>query len=225
MDDLAITPAPLLRERVANRVRDAIISGMFAPGQRLVERELCERLGVSRTSVREALRELEVEGLITTWPHRGPSVAVVDEATARSVYEVRAELEGLACRLFAERATDRQLVRLEEATAVLADIYADYRADAFLRAKSAFYDALLDGAGNDIAAGMLRSIHNRISMLRATSLSDPARAAVSMGEIRTILAALKARDGAAAEAACVDHIRNAARTALAVLRHQVRTVP
>ena len=87
MDDrsLRIAHPPNLREQVAEKIRDAIVGGTFPPGMRLIERELCERLGVSRSSIREALRQLEVDGLVTNPPNRGPTVTVIDAATAQSI--------------------------------------------------------------------------------------------------------------------------------------------
>jgi DNA-binding GntR family transcriptional regulator len=97
-----------LRSQVVDLLRRAIVGAEFAPGERLTERVLCERFAVSRTVVREALRQLESEGLVTTVPQRGPVVAVLSAADAASLYEVRALLEALAGRAFAERATPRQ---------------------------------------------------------------------------------------------------------------------
>ena len=122
-DSLRVISGPSLREQVAAKLRNAIAMGQFRPGERLVERELCEMTGVSRTSVREALRELEGDGLITTVPHRGPSVAVVTLDQARSIYEVRAVLEALAAKLFAENATDDDIGALRKATLDLKSAY------------------------------------------------------------------------------------------------------
>src|SRR5208282_2451097 len=103
---LLITRLPVpLRNRVVERLRVAIREQLLPEGSRLVERQLCEMLGVSRTLVREALRQLEAEGLVTIIPHRGPSVARLDRATVKGIYEVRGVLEALAGRLFVERAT------------------------------------------------------------------------------------------------------------------------
>lgn len=217
---LLIEAQPSLRELVADRIREGVVSGRFPPGHRLVERELCELTGVSRTSVREALRELESEGLVTVLPNRGPIVSIVGIETAEAIYQVRTMLEGLAARLFTRRATDVQINALEKAVTALDRVYRDYSAGAFLAAKAEFYRILLEGAGNEVAATMLRAIHTRVSLLRATSLSDPQRAQASMSEIRALLAAIKARDEEAAWRTCVEHIENAAKTALAVLRRQ-----
>lgn len=219
-DPLRVVSAPSLREQVTSRLRDAIASGRFKPGERLIERELCELIAVSRTSIREALRELEADGLITIVPHKGPIVTKVTVRQAESIYQVRGVLEGLAVRLFTVRASEAQLERLERAADALERVYKKFEANAFLKAKRDFYSVLLEGADNEVATSMLRNIHIRVSQLRATSLSDPGRAKESMKEIRQLLTAIRARDDDAAWAACMRHIENATKTALAVLREE-----
>ncbi len=108
-----------LRSQVVELLRRAIVGGELGPGERLVERVLCARFAVSRTVVREALRQLESEGLVTTVPQRGPVVAVLTAADAEALYEVRAVLEGLAGRAFAQRATPAERVALRERLAEL----------------------------------------------------------------------------------------------------------
>ena len=85
-----------LRQQVTDRLRDAVLSGMFEPGMKLVERDLCEMLGISRTVLREALQHLGAEGLITNVPHKGPMVATITAQEARDIYAVRGALEALA---------------------------------------------------------------------------------------------------------------------------------
>src|SRR5512138_3023456 len=119
-DDMQIArESATLRLQVEEKLRKAIATGRFRSGERLVERELCALLGVSRPSVREALRQLEAEGLIVTIPHRGPAVATIDVHEARELYEVRALLEGFAGRKAAMVATPAQLAALEQAVTKL----------------------------------------------------------------------------------------------------------
>src|ERR1700761_8226731 len=120
---LRVATPPTLRHQIVERLKEAIELGQFAPGARLIDRELCERMGVSRTSIREALRELEAAGLITTLPNKGSIVSVVSPEMARSIYEVRAVLEGLAARLFARRASLQQIADLKQAVDDLASLY------------------------------------------------------------------------------------------------------
>src|ERR1700761_7225303 len=110
-----LTLAAPLRREIETRLRSAITGGRFQTGERLVERELCEMLGVSRPSLREALRQLEAEELVTLVPNRGPIVSEVSIDEAREIYEVRAMLEGLAARLFVRRASNADIAALRKA--------------------------------------------------------------------------------------------------------------
>ena len=212
-------PAPL-RKQIVERLREAIIEGHLKAGERLRERELCEMLGVSRTSVREALVELESEGLIHNVPNKGPVVTPISLAVAEDIYQLRGVLEGLAARLFARHATEEQLAELESATAELDRVYRNFAPGPFLKAKSRFYEILMEGGGNELAAHVLRGINARVSQLRVTSLSDPSRTSASIDEIHRILAALKSRDEEEAWRASTEHVANAAEAALNVLRKE-----
>jgi DNA-binding GntR family transcriptional regulator len=207
-----------LRLRVEEKLRDAISTGRFRPGERLVERELCSLLAVSRTSVREALRQLEAEGLIVTVPHRGPVVASITVEEARQLYEVRALLEGFAGRGCALHATDAQIARLKEAVEAL-EVAARSGGLPLVAAKTAFYDVLLESCGNDVVRQLLKTMHNRITLLRRTSMTQPGRLKKSLAEIRAIYQRIAARDAEGARAACITHINNAAAVALEVLAH------
>lgn len=211
---MRVQTLPGLREQVAERLRMAIATGKFPAGTRLIERELCDMMGVSRTSLREALRELQADGLITLQPNKGMSVSIVSEETARSIYEVRAMLEGLAARLFARNATMEQMRELRRRVDKLADVYGNFSSEAFIAAKTHFYDVLLQGAGNPVAAEMLRRIHTRVSQLRVVSLSSAERAQQSIRELREFLDALEQRDEDRAWRVCVAHVEAAARAAL-----------
>jgi len=203
-----------IRQQVAASFRKAILSGRFAPGDRLFEKELCDLTGASRTSVREALRQLETEGLVTTIRNKGPVVTSIDPQQARSIYQVRAALEGLAAGLFAENATDEQVARFAVSVDQVKTAYKSGDLDQILEAKNALYDILLEGCGNDIVASVLRMMHDRINLLRRVSLGQASRLGKSATEIGTILKAIKARDAAAASAASIRHVENAAEAAL-----------
>ena len=209
--------AATLRHSVTESIRNAIASGYFKAGDRLPERELCELTGVSRTLVREALRQLESEGLILVLPHRGPLVARVTRQQAEGIYQVRVELEGLACALFAENATDRHRADLQAAFEVLRGAMETGESMERLKAKNAFYDRLIDGARNEALGISLRMLNARVMMLRATSLQAPGRAKESIRELSELLEALMARDPAKARWLGETHVRNAAVAALTFL--------
>lgn len=206
-----------LRQSVTESIRYAIATGRFQAGERLPERELCEMVGVSRTLIREALRQLESEGLIEVVPHRGPIVARLTASQARGIYQVRTLLEGLACELFATKASDAQLAAIQAAFERLRASYDSADPMARLTAKNQFYDVLIDGSGNEALGQSLRMLNARIMLLRATSLRAPGRGAESLRELGDLLAALARRDPEAARRAAVYHVECAAKSALEML--------
>jgi DNA-binding GntR family transcriptional regulator len=208
--------AQTVQVQTANKLRDAILSGYFKPGQRLVEAELCESMQVSRTTVREALRRLEGERLITIVPNRGPSVSEITWDEARQIYDVRALLEGEAAALVAANATAEE--KRDMAQALKAFVAADDADDAMgrLTSTSRFYDVMLRGCGNTIIREMLQGLVARINVLRARSMSAPGRAKYSAMEMRRMLKAIEKNDAAAARAAAVEHVRKACAAAKTV---------
>jgi DNA-binding GntR family transcriptional regulator len=218
--DLQIAPQrATLRGQVEEKLRQAIALGVFTPGQRLIERELCERLGVGRTSVREALRQLEAEGLITSVPHRGPVVSTINADEAEQLYAFRALLEGYAGRRCAESTTEIFKQKLEAAVETFVTAAKGQDRGPMLEAKRAFYDLLLEGSGNIFMRQTLGALHNRINMLRLTSMMQPGRLEHSIAELCEIAAAIRAGDGKRAGRACRRHVEEAAKAALKTLRH------
>jgi DNA-binding GntR family transcriptional regulator len=210
--------ATTVQLQTANKLRDAILSGYFKPGQRLIELDLCEVMHVSRTSVREALRRLEAEKLITVIPNRGPFVTEITWRDAKEIYDVRALLEGEAASLLAGRATSEQTQQM--AHALEAFVRADEASDAIgrLDATGRFYDVMLRGCGNNVVREILQGLVARINFLRSRSMSRPGRAKYSAREMRRILDAIERKDAAAARAAAVDHVRAACAAAQAIFR-------
>ena len=218
-DGIHLVAAPL-RKQVIVLLRNAIAGFEYEPGDRLVERELCDRFGVSRTVIREALRHLEAEGLVTLVPNRGPVVASTSESEALALYEVRESLESLAARLCARRATPAQKKRLARALKRVGDAYAKDNLLDKLTTKDEFYEVLCDGADNPVVASTLRSIQARVQMLRGLSLRSPGRTDESLHELEDLVAAIEAGDEDKAGDLAAQHVRRAAATALARLRDQ-----
>lgn len=210
--------APLRRE-IENRLRSAIIQGHFKGGERLVERELCDMLGVSRPSLREALRQLEAEELVINIPNRGPVVAAVTIEEAREIYQVRAMLEGLAARLFARNAPAADVTRLRQALRNLnkAGHGKSPAPMLVLDLKTQFYEILLNGCGNRVIRRMITQLNNRVSFLRATSLAERGRLRASIAEVSEIVEAIERRDEEAAWLASVNHVQHAADVAIGAL--------
>ncbi len=213
---VATVVAPV-RSQVVEMLRAAITGGQFTPGHRLVEKDLCDLMGVSRPSVREALRQVESEGLIVTVPNRGPIVARLSAHDVASIYEVRGALEALAAQLFAVAASDEQVKELDQAVTQLEAAYKTGDIEKIVFAKRIFYDVLLEGCGNNILPTLFRTMNARITQLRRVSLSSPKRATVSLREIRAVLRAIKQRDPDAAFKASSHHVREASKVVLASL--------
>jgi DNA-binding GntR family transcriptional regulator len=218
---LHIEDVPTVRAIVAQKLRAAIMSGNLTPGQRLVERELCEMMGVSRPSIREALRLLEADGLVNTVPHRGPMVSTISLDEARQLYAARAVLEGFAGRECA-RLHDPAVVRkVGDALTRLKAALAGPDMIAVLEAKTDFYAALIRGCQNAFIERMLKPLHDRITLLRITSMSQPKRINKSLREVTAIWRAIQSGDEDLAERCCVDHVKAAAVAALDMIQRSM----
>lgn len=204
-----------LRDQVSALLRQAIVERELGPGQRLVERELVDRLQVSRATIRESLRELQAEGLVSVIPQRGAVVASISLREAADIYEARAAIESLIVRRFVERADDEQLGRLAETLDRLRDaIGAGQPIRELLATKDQFYDVLIEGADSSVLAAMLSSLKARVSLLRATSLAHEGRPMQMLTELLTLAKAINARDADKAARLCAEHVRNAARAGM-----------
>jgi DNA-binding GntR family transcriptional regulator len=205
-----------LREQVLDVLRTAILEFQLQPGQRLVERELIEQTGVSRTTVREVLRQLAAEGLVETIPQKGAVVMVPSAREAADLYEVRATLEALAGRRFVHQATPEEVRELRMSFEDIQRRCERDKADiqALLSAKDRFYDILLSGARNDAIRTTLDTLRARVRVLRATSLAQPERFRYTVAELREIIEAVEAGDADATAAACAKHVQEAARSGL-----------
>jgi DNA-binding GntR family transcriptional regulator len=217
-----------LREQVLDQVREAIIDGRLAPGARLIERSLIDMLGVSRTVVREALRQLESEGLVTTDARKGMVVRALTTDEARDLYAIRALLEGLAARLFVEHATSAQRKALAEALQETVGAYEGGDPNSVLRAKNEFYRRLFDGAGSETLSSMLGMLHARIWRWRALGLGHPnrseRRSRESIRALQALLAAAKANDAARAEAVMREESTRAGAEVMRLLEPQAEAV-
>src|SRR5262249_50871064 len=211
---LRIEDVPTVRSMVTQKLREAIMSGTLKPGQRLVEGELCEMTRGSRASIREALRALEADGLVNTVPHRGPVVSTISLEEAKQLYAARAVLEGFAGRECARLHDPAVVRRIGDALVRLKAAFADGDLTAALEAKTDFYAALIGGCQNAFIERMLRPLHDRITLLRITSMSHPKRINKSLREVTAIWRAIQNGDPDLAEQCCVDHIKAAAVAAL-----------
>ncbi len=218
-----------LRAQVLEHLRDSIITGRLKPGARLIERELIALTGVSRTVIRETLRQLESEGLVAMIPNKGPVVRALTVAEARDLYSIRAVLEGLAARQFVEHAPGPQVDRLEQALTLAARAYKNGDPDRILDAKNRFYDVLLDGAGSETLSSMIGTLHGRIRRWRALGLGHPRRSARrkgrASGTCAQLIAAIRKRDADLAERILRDEVTQAASEVTRLLSNDVPDTP
>jgi DNA-binding GntR family transcriptional regulator len=207
-----------LRAQATETLRRAILSMALKEGDRLIERELIDRLKVSRTTVREALRELEAEGLVEVIPQRGSVVATISESDAADLYTARTALEALIVRRFIERAEDPLVDELVEAVDGFGEVAVDGREVVdMLQAKDRFYDVLRRGADSPALWQVLSGLQARVRVLRARSLAVPGRPPASAAELRALVAAIRDRDADRAAELCAVHVRAAAATGLPAL--------
>jgi DNA-binding GntR family transcriptional regulator len=213
---LKLVKPETLRAQVENHLREAIVSGKLKPGEKLIERELCEMLGVSRPSLREALRKLEAEKLIVIVPHRGPEVAAMSLTEARDLYALRRLLESYAAHEFARLASEEQIKSLSKVVKRLKDASQKSSRAGVVAAKADFYDILLSGSGNALVSEILGDMLSRVSLLRSTSLMLPDRLPRSVEEIEALLECIKKRDALGAQRIASEHILKAEAAALGV---------
>ena len=207
-----------LRSLVADRLRLAIVTGRFRPGQQLRERELCELTGVSRPSLREALRQLEAEGLITTTPHRGPLVTVLSVEEVGQLYALRNVLETFAAREFARLRRPADIAALKVAMKRLNEVEKAGTPLAMLEVGTFLYGTVAAGSGNPYLAQALSTLHNRITLIRFVSLHQRARVTESFAALRAMSKAIIAGDEALAGRLCEEHLQAVGDMAKAIVK-------
>lgn len=210
-----------LRDQVSGVLRKAIVERELRPGQRLVERELTDQLQVSRATIRESLRELEAEGLVTVIPQRGAVVASISVQEAEDIYEARGAIEVLIVRRFVARATEADVAKLADSLEPMrVAIEQGQGVGELLSCKNQFYAALVAGAGSTVLATLLSTLQARVSLLRATSLTHAGRPAEMLAELTELVRAIGDRDAEEAARLCAVHVRNAGRTGIGELARQ-----
>jgi len=202
-----------LREQAVEEIRASIVRGELPPGSRITEKSIEVRLGVSRTVVREALRQLESERLIRIHPGVGPMVTELTADEARQLYEVRAALEAAAARLAARNADEADIRALREAFDRIPE-QAPRSLDELLTIKGAFYAALIAASRNPIIGEQLANVQARISQLRAVTLSAPDRQPAMRAELSAVVDAIARGDADAAYELSVAHVMAASAIAL-----------
>ncbi|MDK2881641.1 MAG: hypothetical protein PWQ99_1416 [Clostridia bacterium] len=207
-----------LREVVFDTLREAIINGVLRPGERLMELQLAEELGVSRTPIREAIRKLELEGFVVMVPRKGAYVAGISLKNIADVFEVRAALEALAAGLAAERITDEELEGLERIIVRKKKSIEEGDVAGFVQCDMEFHDAFYKASRNERLVQILGNLQDEIHRFRSVSLAYPGRMQDALEEHRKIVEAVAERDVARAQKLAWEHIENAENSLLEAVR-------
>ena len=214
-------PPVTLRELCLDKVRNAIITGYFPSGKRLVERTLCEELGVSRSVVREVIRYLEAEGLVEILPNKGPIVSLLNWDIASQIYEIRLLLEQSAVADCTKNQTEETREQLK---ALLVTLEQDFAADDInhiIATSAKLYETIFTTAKHHIAWEVVQRLNGRISRLRAMTMKSTQREISGFQRIKTICEAIYLhQDPERAKQAVAEHIAEAAAVAQKVLNQQ-----
>ena len=194
--------------QIFNRIRDDILSGNYAPGEELKEATLGKQLGVSRTPVREALRQLELEGLVTIIPNRGAFVEGISKDDIQDIYEIRSLLEGLFAKKAVTGITYKELEELEENLYLTEFHIQKEHFEQILELDNRFHEILYEASKSKMLKHVLSDFHHYVERVRKVSLSGTKRAKESNEEHKRIVEALKAHDAEKAQQLANQHIMN-----------------
>ena len=197
-----------LRDLVFNTLRQAILKGELEPGERLMEIQLAEKLGVSRTPIREAIRKLELEGLVLMIPRKGAEVAKISEKSLRDVLEVRRSLEELAIELACQRMSEEDMDELERVQGNFRNAIARGEAMTIAETDEQYHDVIYQGTGNDKLVQMLNNLREQMYRYRVEYLKNPDVHEQLTQEHEEIVYHIKRREKVEATAVTCQHIDN-----------------
>ena len=194
--------------RVFQSIREDILSGRYEQNTELKEAAIGAELGVSRTPVREALRQLELEGLVTIIPNRSAYVNMITAKDVQDIYVIRSMLEGLCARWATQSITDEQLDSMEE-TLCLSEYHTSKKNyEKLYELDSLFHEQLYEAGGSRILNHILSDFHDYVKMVRKATISTSSRSVTSTEEHRAIFEAIKEKDPDKAEALAKEHVKH-----------------
>ncbi|NPV70240.1 MAG: GntR family transcriptional regulator [Firmicutes bacterium] len=206
--------SPSLRTRIFESIRENIVNGAYRSGESLIESKLAEEFGVSRTPVREAIRQLELEGLVRSVPNRGVVVEGITTQEVYEIYAIRGLIEGLAARWAAERATPEEIGRMDEAIALMEFYTLRSNVDQVTRLDTGFHTLMIEASKSRPLKNALGGLNHYIQRARVASLRVPGRLGQSLEEHRAIFQAIKDRQPELAERLLNEHIGKASENLL-----------
>lgn len=207
-----------LRDVVFNTLRKAILTGELKPGERLMEIHLANRLGVSRTPIREAIRKLELEGLVTMIPRRGAEVAQITEKSMKDVLEVRRALDALCAELACERITEEEKQQLKEACAEFEKATKTKDTTIIAKADVALHDIIVAATGNQRLVQLVNNLSEQMYRYRFEYIKDESQHERLIEEHRIIYESIMKKDSVAAAEAAKLHIDNQEKSVMKQLR-------
>jgi len=203
-----------LREVVCESLREAIRSGVLKPGERIMEIQLAEELGVSRTPVREAIRKLELEGYVVMMPRRGTYVASMSIRDINEIFEIRTALESLSNGLAADHITNDELEHLQRLLVIIGGYIKEGNIEKIVETDIEFHDLLYHAARNERLVGIISNLRDQLTRFRTLSMSYPGRLEETLEEHRLIVDAIASGDRKAASRAAERHMENSEKTLL-----------
>ncbi len=218
MADIVEIPRLGLHDQVAARLRTMLVEGMIQPGAKLNERELCERLGVSRTPLREAIKLLAAEGLVDLLPNRGAIAVKLTETDVLNTFEVLAMLEGMSGELAAQRITDAELTEIRALQYEMMACFARRDLSGYYRINARIHSAINNAARNPVLSNAYRAINARVQSLRFRTNQNETKWQLAVQEHEQMVEALAAHDAAAMKALLVQHLYRKRDTILDLLR-------
>ena len=208
MQAIAPIPRKALHEEAVHRLRDLIVQGELAPGARLNERVLCEKLGISRTPLREAIKLLAAEGLVDLLPNRGALVAALDTGRLAETLQVMGALEGLAGELACRHASEARIADIRRLHEKMLAMHERGDLAGYFRHNQAIHQSIVEASGNPVLANLYRQLNTSARRARYMANLSRERWDAAVREHEAILTALEARDVRTLKRLLRDHLAN-----------------
>ncbi len=189
--DYSVEKPVTLRERIVDFIKDSIISGRLSPGERVPEADIAESLGISRTPIREAFRQLESEGFITVAPRKGAVVSSITDKDVSEFYAIKSLLEGYAARKACKKFKEKDIKKLETLNEHMKKCADKDDVKGFFKLDNQFHELFLNACGNDKLSTLAHKLVQQFERFRVTALSIPGRLTTSIKQHEDIVAAFK----------------------------------
>lgn len=211
-----------LREIVCENLRDAIKKGILEPGERLMEVQLADELGISRTPVREAIRKLEQEGYVIMMPRRGTYVSNISEGDIKEIFEIRSALESLATGLAARRIEPNELEKLQNLLNEIGGYIKKNDIEKIVETDIKFHGLLYQVSRNERLVSIISNLKEQLARFRTLSMSHPGRLQETFEEHSEMVEAISDGDVSAARDAAERHMERAEKTLLKAMRKSLK---